>query len=711
MQTLKPKQSPNQNEVIKAVEVPQSLTFAPVCPDGQMTFQFNTYGEEKNTLTEDHGSCRKKEELGNGLGVWTGSSQGLLKQDDEAEYEAFCGWDGFGQVLIETREELRLVALALEDCPALAVDTETFNLHDPELATDPFKEGSGLRLLSVAGVVDGSQKVFVIDLLKTGQNLGGLGEVLEAKELVIFNAGFDLPWLARFCGVRPKKVFDCHIAEHLLRNGRADSFDEIRTEDGIFYRKKKGFYGLQAVLQRWFGLTLDKTEQAGDWSKSVLTADQLTYASNDVRFLLDLAEKQREEIASSGLGRIADLEMQLIPVTASMREHGITIDTASNEGRIAELEASLNRVWAEALEQFKKNGIQEKFKFTQRKALLSALNRLGIQPVYKGEPSTDKRAIASELKKPNVHPVLKLIEECRGIEGEIRQARQILEWTDKDGRLRTIYDPVGTTTGRFSSHKPNLQNIKKDGQLRALFTASGPDRVLVVGDYCSMEMVGAGIIAGEKVLLDDLRAGGDIHRKTAGRVFGKPEREVTDKQRVLGKLCNFGLLYGGGVNVLMENSAGLSDMSFSFDDLNRLKDLWLSAFPKFRAWHSRHRDLFWDADSKVEKRTLWGRRRLDIRQMREALNMAVQGSCADVLKTAMVRFWEATQGKDIHLVGTTHDELAVDCPESLAKETKTLLEGIMKQSFLDVFGPDAPISVEVGWGSNWKQAKGKDAFK
>jgi len=707
MQSLKPEPSPNQTEVIEAVEVPQSLAFVPECPNGQMFFQFNAY-EEKNDITEE-------KELRNRLGVWTENSQNLEKQSDEAEFEAFCGldsgWDGFGQALIEKPEELLHVALALEDCPALALDTETFNLRDPELATDPFKEGSGLRLLSIAGEVEGTQRVFVIDLLKTGHDLGRLKELLESKELIIFNAGFDLPWLARFCGVRPRKVFDCSIAEHLLRNGRSDSFNEIKTKDGIVLRKKAGFYGLQAVLKRWFGLTLDKTEQAGDWSKCVLTADQINYASNDVKFLLDLAEKQRAELEASGLGKIARLEMELIPVTASMREHGIEIDTASNQRRIAELEASLNRVWSEALEQFKKNGIQERFKFTQRKVLLSALNRLGIQPFYKGEPSTDKRAIASELKKPNVHPILKLIAECRGIEGEIRQARQIVEWTDTDGRLRTTYDPTGTTTGRFSSHRPNLQNIKKDGQLRAYFTASGPDRVLLVGDYCSMEMVGAGIIAGEKILLDDLKAGGDIHRKTAGRVFGKPEGEVTDKERALGKLCNFGLLYGGGVNVLLENSSGLTDMNLSFESLTRLKNAWLSAFPLFKAWHDREKALFWDDTSKVEKRSLWGRRRLDIRQPRESLNMVVQGSCADVLKLAMVRFWEATQGKDIHLVGTTHDELAVDCPESLARETKTLLGQIMKQSFWDVFGPDAPIAVEIGWGRNWKEAKGKDACK
>jgi len=596
-----------------------------------------------------------------------------------------------GQTLVETPEGLDEAALELEDSLAVAVDCETYNVHDFKMASRPYAGGTGLRVLSVAGKVGGVTKVWVCDLQKTGHNLGELGKLLEQKQLVLANAAFDLTFLRRFCGLRATRVFDVLIAEKVLLNGRSES-------------REKGFFGLAETLRRWFGLELDKTEQKGDWGSVFLTEEQISYAANDVRYLLDLAPKQVEEIEAADLGRVVNLEMRLIPALVDMRVEGVRIDGELLRRRITELERATDEAWLGVLAEFRANGFPQTFKWGQKKILLNALRKLGVLV-----DSTNKDILAAERKKAGSPKVLKMIHAYGKFDTELKQARQLVNWTDPDGRLRTDYKQLGADTGRLSSAEPNLQNIQKEGSLRSVFTSNGQGRVLVVGDYVGMEMCAAAVIAKEERLLEDLRAGRDIHLRTASRIFEKAEGEVTASERALGKLANFNLLFGGGAGVLLEKVAHFPDLNPTFEELDSLRNRWLNAFPRFKAWHDKHRWIGWD--NPTEKRTLLGRRRLDIFSFTEALNLPVQGSCADVIKLAMVWFAEASAEKDYRLLLTTHDELCVECAEGEAREVRNLLEKTMKKAFWRVFREGAPVSVDVGWGANWKQAKGKDAVK
>ena len=114
----------------------------------------------------------------------------------EAESETSGTMGRIGKSLVETPEGLDEAAWELEGCPSVAVDCETYNVHDFKMATRPFATGTGLRLLSLAARIDGITKVWVCDLHKTGHDLGDLKEVLETKQLVLANASFDLTVLS-----------------------------------------------------------------------------------------------------------------------------------------------------------------------------------------------------------------------------------------------------------------------------------------------------------------------------------------------------------------------------------------------------------------------------------------------------------------------------------------------------------------------------------
>ena len=104
-------------------------------------------------------------------------------------------------------------------------------------------------------------------------------------------------------------------------------------------------------------------------------------------------------------------------------------------------------------------------------------------------------------------------------------------------------------------------------------------------------------------------------------------------------------------------------------------------------------------------RTLLGRRRLEVLSYNEALNLPIQGTCADVVKLAMCWLGEAARGRDIKLCLSVHDELVCDCPTAVAEQVGKLMEAIMVKAFKRIFGSHAPVGAEVGIGRSWAEAK------
>jgi ribonuclease D len=111
--------------------------------------------------------------------------------------------------------------------------------------------------------------------------LAPLGALLESPtvETVLHDADYDLRLLHQDYGWHVRNIFDTRVAAQLL---------------GL-----KAF-GLAALLERYFGLKLDKKHQRADWSMRPLTADMLDYAAQDTMNLLELRDFIRDELAQKG---------------------------------------------------------------------------------------------------------------------------------------------------------------------------------------------------------------------------------------------------------------------------------------------------------------------------------------------------------------------------------------------------------------------------
>ncbi len=93
---------------------------------------------------------------------------------------------------------------------------------------------------------------------------------------------------------------------------------------------------------------------------------------------------------------------------------------------------------------------------------------------------------------------------------------------------------------------------------------------------------------------------------------------------------------------------------------------------------------------------------------REAVNMPIQGTAADVLKRAMIDVHAAlaarNAGRDrpTRMILTVHDELVFEAPEDEAEDVAALVRNVMEGAF----ALNVPLTVDVGIGENWKMAKG-----
>jgi DNA polymerase I-like protein with 3'-5' exonuclease and polymerase domains/5'-3' exonuclease len=273
----------------------------------------------------------------------------------------------------------------------------------------------------------------------------------------------------------------------------------------------------------------------------------------------------------------------------------------------------------------------------------------------------------------------------------------------KDGRIHTTFKQFGAITGRLSSENPNLQNIPTKGEygleIRKAFIA--PKGYLILSaDYSQIELRIAAVLSQDSKMIETFKRGEDIHSRTAAEIFNVPIEKVTKEMRREAKTLNFGVLYGMGARAFAQSSG------ISFGDAQEFIHEYESDFAGLAKFM---REMKEKAKAQGYVETLWGRKRYmvelnspnpGIRSAGErmAINMPIQGTAADIIKSAMV-FLDNKIGKekDINMILQVHDELVFEVKKEFAeKYAKIIKEGMENVAKLSV-----PIDVEVEVGDNW----------
>lgn len=277
------------------------------------------------------------------------------------------------------------------------------------------------------------------------------------------------------------------------------------------------------------------------------------------------------------------------------------------------------------------------------------------------------------------------------------------------GRIHTTFQQTSGATGRLITTDPDLQrtpiHTPEGRRIRQAFIAP-PGHRLVVADWSQIELRLLAHVTGDENLREAFRLGQDVHRRTAGQIFGVPQDAVTSEQRNVGKTINFATIYGQGATSLAQM------IGIDVKDARRYIAAYFKSYDGVRAWLDRTTE---EALERGWVETIAGRRRYipelssgsnmeKQAGIRMACNHPIQGSAADLCKKVMLAIDAAFQQKQLatRMLLQIHDELVFEAPEAEVEVVCQIVKDLMEHHVT----LDVPLVADVGVGPNWGDAKG-----
>ncbi len=427
------------------------------------------------------------------------------------------------------------------------------------------------------------------------------------------------------------------------------------------------------------------------------------YACQQAEMLLRIRPQLEAQLNERGQWKLfAEMELPLVPVLYRMEQIGVAVDIGVlrelSRGMTIDIDRSEREIY---------DMVGHEFNIGSPQQLSDVLfKELGLPKSRKTTQgySTDQRAL--EALRP-VSPIIDLIFEYRQLTKLKSTYTDSLPATvADDGRIHTDFQQTVASTGRLSSTNPNLQNIPvrtdTGRDIRRAFVASYfDDPVFVAADYSQIELRVLADVTGDKGLIDAFLDDQDIHRATAATVYGVQPEDVTRQMRDVAKMVNFGIAYGMGEFGLASRTGMTREEAEAF--INS----YYTNFPGIAEWQKTTL-AFTHENGYAE--TMYGRRRylpairstnFQVRSSaeREAINMPIQGTAADIIKDAMIAVDAELRERNLRsrMILQVHDELIFECPSDEAPQIRELTTRIMPRSLV----MKVPLKVSLKQGRNW----------
>jgi DNA polymerase-1 len=457
---------------------------------------------------------------------------------------------------------------------------------------------------------------------------------------------------------------------------------------------------------------LSEEDVCGRGAKAISLAEvpveaAVTYATERADLVGQLAPPLRDLLAKEDLtGVYETLELPLVPVLIAIERAGVRVDTALLATQSQKIDQELAQrsatIFQMAGGEFNINSPKQLSEVLFDKLQLPVLKRTGASKA----PSTAVEVLEELALSHDIPRQILEWRQLMKLKGTYIDALPLLVHPET-GRVHTCFNQAVAATGRLSSSDPNLQNIPirtpLGREIRRAFIAD-PGNVLISADYSQIEFRVLAHLSEEPVLVDAFREGVDFHERTATKIFGNDSGKDAHELRSIAKMVNYALLYGKGAFTLAK------DIGVTQQAAQEFIDAYFAGFPRVRAFIDRTLE---EARATGVVKTMFGRRRLtpelnsrDFQRRaaseREAVNMPIQGSAADILKLAMIDAHKALlQHTDARMILTVHDELLFEVPKKRAEE----FTAIVRDSMQGAATLKVPLIVDVGVGENWKEAK------
>ncbi|MFA6300906.1 MAG: DNA polymerase [Candidatus Paceibacterota bacterium] len=576
----------------------------------------------------------------------------------------------------------------------------------------------------------------MVELLKNNEE-----EALFSKTLATIRTDapidFVLPTKTFWESVEPEKIegvftnfeFRSLFArlKSFLGNGDGEKFEKesfraglAGVGDGEFRGPEKTLLSQissQKLQEASIALWLINSDISNPQLEDILLFAKTKSFEDAYKYIFEKLNEQNPRQGGASLYNVyEEIERPIIPIVKKMEDFGILIDKKYFEKLSNEYHSELDDLTKKI---YKIAGIE--FNINSPKQLGEVLfEKMGIVSGKKKKASgsfSTKVSILEELEEDN--PIIKEILAYRELQKLLSTYIDVIpKMVAEDGRLHAKFLQNNTTTGRFSSQDPNLQNLPVKTELgkkiRGGFVAAGGSK-LVAFDYSQIELRVVAILSADKKMTQIFKDKKDIHAGVASFVFGVPIDAVDREMRRKAKVINFGIIYGMGVSALRKNLGGTREEAQKFYD---------NYFNQFSGVRDYLEKVKVDASKNYYTETMFGRRRyfpniksripfLKNMAERTAMNAPVQGTAtADIIKLA-IRYAEEDLKKaalleKVHLVLQIHDELVYEIEEGVsAQATKIIekaMEGVLERSYLH-YKTEIPLEVHYGSGDNFMEVK------
>ena len=476
---------------------------------------------------------------------------------------------------------------------------------------------------------------------------------------------------------------------------------------------------LEAVLERYLSIQIDKSLQTSDWGKEDLSVNQIQYAAVDARNLLQLHNTMYMFIKKHGMEKVFKIEMDCIQATAEMELNGMPFNfdawckrADNDEKESKEEEWKIFELCDSVSSQPGLFGEPSTFNINSPIQLKEKLRKLGVTiPVIEERDGRVRETTGKDQLKEieHVHPVIPHIINQRILhKAYTTYGRNWAECINpKTKRIHANLNQNGSETGRFTTGEevsdhmdPPMLGIPRADKFRNCFEAE-EGKSLVWGDYSQIELRILADFSGDQNLIQAFVEGRDPHLDAAVRLFEVSPEKVTPEMRHLAKDLGYAIPYG--VNYpKFALKAHISE-----DRSKELMEKYFAAYPRLKSWLNA---AGWRAISHKNCRTASGRLlrfnyddgnpRAVSMAKRNGKNAPIQGTCSDIIKVALFRIYEETRGTNVKMVHVFHDESIVECPDEDVPMAKEIIETCMINA-AQVFLKNVPVKVDIKSGRRW----------
>lgn len=590
-------------------------------------------------------------------------------------------------ITIKTAEELKEVINSMLQETLIAFDTETTGLE------------IDCKLLGIS-LVSQRHKGFFVLFPQNKELEKQFIEIIkplfekETIEKVAHNIKFDKNVLLNY-GIQVKgKTFDTLLAHYLLDPETRHKLD-ILSEKYLEYT--------MIDFETVFGKNTKPPFSIEKINQDLLTE----YAVEDADVTFALKPILEEELKQNNLlDLFLNIEMPLVDVLLDMERQGVKIDT------------NQLHVFSQSLQEQKQHLEERIYQLAGKEFNISSPKQLGVILFDELQISSDKKIKKTQTKQYstseevlqkliNYHPIIPLILEYRSLtklkSTYVDALPEIVN--SATGKIHTNYKQATTSTGRLASENPNLQNIpirtELGKQIRACFIPQDDNHILLAADYSQIELRIIASLSKDQALCQAFQSGEDIHLSTASRIYMIPSENITSEMRRNAKSVNFGIIYG-------ISAFGLSEqLHIPRKEAQQLIEQYFASYPQIKQYIT---TCIETATEKGYAESICGRRRylpdlhsanLNIRNFaqRNAVNMPIQASSADMIKIAMINIHKEFEKNSLQskMILQVHDELVFDVYKPELETVKT----IVKQQMLNALQLEVPIEVSINEGENW----------